>query len=466
LRIVLGTDQEFNCCYLITSLEYDNIIGLMELDTERRVIDSDFDHYAKFSGPLTFLRPLDIAAERVTHGKVSTARLLANRVSQRGSRGVLRKAQSVWPRTFPFAFGSGAGVLHDITDRYEQAEGDEKTGFKMVLDNMLVFGNFVFESASQHYKSMWFRDAWFTAMFTGSDVFKRKLVQEFGNWSRKGQPPTEVYLLPHPMHFFQPHIRESRDDETALQWMITALEVGGTTTKKMAETQGFIDSHVEDGRYMTPAGTRRSMIDALSFPRKSVLGYNTGLYAYEAQGAAAAGFTTQEKADKAAQAYKELAEVTGNQYIPLSDSLPWFDPTAYLGEYLSLVDPKRGRSLLGTDLIRNSLDFVNKHHLRERGLGLVTEDGEKAPSELFLDDYQTKPWAMWWHIFDAVCEMHGLNDGSYRQATRDQLNRSNWAEHEDAKPEKWWHVWNAYTLRQQREVSDFLARGRLKSAAN
>lgn len=414
--------------------------------------DSDFEQFRDLPG---ILHPLDDISKRVFH---RNTRLVINRMEQRASKIALRRLQGYFGNGIR-PFGDGKAVLKDLTHKYEQATGDDKTAYQLILDNTFVIGDFVLETASRHYKSMWLRDGWFTAMYADSDPLKKRFVEEFGNMQNEnGQIPTEVYYLPSPLRM----IKQYRDDESTLLWMIMGLETGYASQVQLEKGQGFVDSHVENGRYISPAGTRRSIIDALEFPMRSRLAYVAGLYAYEADLAAEKNLSTTQAAEEAAESYRQLASLTDGGYLPLSDTLKWIDPMAFLGEYLALTN--RGKSTLGREIVGNTLATMEKWKLRERGLGLATEKGEPVPADMFInnDPYQGPRWFLWEHTFDAVCEMHGLNDGKYRSEKLNLLKIMNWREYLGAPIEKEWQVWNVYILKQQRDVAEFLSKGGLQ----
>jgi len=401
------------------------------------VRDSDIEQFPDKFGVV------DNLVRKATHGK--NVWMSANRLDQKLSRQLVgRMPHALYPQ------GEAALAAYEITKKYQEASGDDKTAYGMILDNLYVVKDLVFMTASPHYRSMWTRDAWFTAMYTDSNSLKRRLVTQLGLWQRpNGQVPTEVYFIP-PSRL----IKHYRDDESGLIWNIMALETGAATEEQLVKGQRYIDSHVDrNGHYISPAGTRRSILDALEFPRPSRIAYVAGLYAYETILAAENGFGSLESAQRAADSYRELASQTPEGYLPLSDTLKWVDQMAFYGEYLSLT---KGYGLLRPQIVRNTRDVVEKWRMREGGLGLATEKGEVPSSEWFLDDYQRKRWFLFEHTLDTVCELHQIINGSYRQKTVDDLISSDWREYRDAPPQKRWQLWNVNILKQQQDVKTLL----------
>lgn len=411
-------------------------------------IDSDIEQFPDLPG---ILHPLDEVAKKLFHGR--NTRLVENRVAQRISKQTLRTLHLHFPDGL-FPSPKAQAVLDDLKTRLQLASGDDQTAFQLLLDNTFAVGDLVLVTASRHYKSMWLRDCWFAAMFSDSNLLKQRLVGQFGSMQREnGQIPTEVYYLPFNL------IKHFRDDETTLLWMIMALETGYGSSAQLELGQRFIDdSHLnENGHYLSPAGSRRSIMDGLEFPTASRIAYLAGLYAYETTLAAEQDLTTTEVAQKAAEGYQQLSTLTEEGYLPLSDTLKWIDPMAFLGEYLFLTS--RGKGILGQEVVSKTREVMGKWNLRKKGLGLATETGESVPAQMFINHnpYQESRFYLWEETFDNVCEMYGLINGDHRSETLSSLGSDNWREYRGAPSEKQWQLWNVYILKQQKEVAKFLA---------
>lgn len=409
------------------------------------MIDSDIEQF-----PDRFGR-VDDLARKLTHGK--NVAMSLDRTRQKINKTLARHI----PRHF-FPTGDGANILDEIRAKASLANGDDQTAYQIILDNLIVQRDTVFPTASEHYKTFWTRDAWLMEDYTESPALKEKTVAELGSWMRQAKPPYKGKQVPTEvsLNFLPPWglIKYFRDDESNLIWSIMALECDWEEETQLEASQQFIDSHVDSrGNYISPAGTRRFIWDALNFPRPSRIAYVAGLYAYESYLAAKKGLRSFDTAHRAAESYKELASFTQAGFLPVSDTFKWMDQMAFYGEYLALL---RGGSFLGPEIARNTREFMNHWQMRARGLGLMTEEGELPQSEHFIDPYQRERWFLPEHTFDSVCEIHGIIDHGYRQTARDALNRNRFAEYRNAPPQKDWHIWNVNILAQQRDTQNLL----------
>lgn len=415
--------------------------------------DTDFDLYPGGLGVI------DSLSRRFLGGR--SVHMAANGLLQRLSRSFLRHAPA---RMFP---DRRAGrILDELVERRSAAEGHERVAYGIVLENVHAFGGCIWPTASSFYESLWLRDAYFMARFTRMPDLEHRILEEFGGWQgNNGQIPTEVY--------FPGIVKHYRDDESTLLFFVWGCEAGYENARQLASAWKFSSSRAPNGKYMSPGGTRRSIIDALEFPEESCIAYNQGIYAVAAALAHKKGLCDAETAENAAEEYRRLAGATSSGYLPMSDTLPYLDPTALFGEYLALT--VLGESLLGTEIVQKTKEALDRVKVGEYGYRITREDGGRIPKARFIlgwgDDYQTAKWPLLSNWVLSVFHMHGLIGENYKPEILEWLDKIEWAEYENLRgmhyqdnslpnidPAKRRHAWNVFILEQHRAVSEYFER--------
>lgn len=408
--------------------------------------DSDFELYPDRFGIL------DEVSKKILGGR--NMHMAYNGVLQRSSRFLLRKMPPVM-----FPSENTRSILDDLQDKYDHATGNEKTAYGIVMENITVIGDLLFICANNFYKSMWLRDGYFATRSIGSRPLEEKVFRQFSKWQRlqDGLVPAEVY--------FPGFIRHYRNDESPLLHFLWGFQLDGNSQEYIENDWRYLKSKIVRGRYISPAGTRRTLMDSISFPEGSCIGLNQGLCAVDIALARRIGLANAEQEEETTQAYKDLAKITEANFLPLSDTIPAIDPLSLLGEYFALTILKR--SILGHDLVANTWETLNRLARRAYGFEVVYADGTRfSPNQVIRGNSkpQVSPFAT--SVAEVVAQMHGLTDGSYRDERLAQLNDSNWREFREADdkafaeamdPFREWHIWNAHILQEYREADLYLS---------
>ncbi|MBI2142444.1 hypothetical protein HYU15_03080 [Candidatus Woesearchaeota archaeon] len=417
--------------------------------------DVDFDLYPDRLGPI------DALSKRLLGGR--NTHMVLNGLLQRASRMALRRIPAGVRKKGLFPSDETKAILEELLEKHTAAEGHEKTAYGLILDNMLAFRDTIWLFASRFYASMWTRDGYFMARATGINSLEKKVIGQIAGYQLpNGQTPTEIY--------FPGIVKHCRDDEATPLLLLWGLQAGFEDETKLAAAWRFSKQHVNGkGKYVSPAGTRRCIVDALEFPEGSCISSVQGIYAVAAELAYKRGLGNREDAEKAAEEYRNLARKTSTGFMPLSDTMPnIIDPFAVFGEYLALTI--LGREILGKEIVENTLKAAERTKAGTYGYRIIGEDRRSIPPQHFIhgwgDDYQVKNiWPLFVNTLLAVAEMHRIIDGSYRPEILKMLDEIEWAEYKIARgmrggpqmdPVKRWQAWTAYLVQQYREVDVFL----------
>lgn len=367
---------------------------------------------------------------------------------------------------------AGNGILPSliVSSIVSELKGkdDGDTAWKITYDHLYPLGNRLFLLANRRvHPDMWMRDFAITSEFTDSLVLDDNVLRTFEERQRlNGQIPTAVGLVGQtPWHF--------ADDESTLLYVTTVAQLADkgskltpTRREKVAAALDFIDKHVHEGMYVSPAGERRGWLDSFIYPKSDVITQNQGLYAVTLMAADKLGFPIEASAiTKAGALYRGLAEVKGG-YLPLSANFHRApDISSLYPDYLAIT--RFGEQLLSDDVVGTTLEAVpfSKHGYK---VLMASPSGEYFDPSYFVTCYPKGKyqnggmWPIWHNNALVVGQLHGLvAPEQYREAVMCQLEKTNWPEsirtggdYESlATPENLWQVWNV-AIQAQHKIAD------------
>ncbi len=317
--------------------------------------------------------------------------------------------------------------------------------------NFIYFPDEIFLRASPYHTDSWGRDSFYTALSINDPMIEMHLLERsLGRGYRYPQVPTTRIIFSDREWFF--------DDETtalSLTWRAKIAKLGFRlrSSGKQAWQDRFewLQSHCEDGSYITPAGTERSWFDTFNFPEPDILSYNQGIYAVATLAAERLGLKTSPNATKDARlAYQKLTHPSGR--LQFSKNYPYKDASSLTGEYLALTI--FGESLLDDETVlatESSLDSV------AGGYKVVTTaSGEFLDASQFNRPYLPGDYhnGADWPFFSATtrrtAELHGLKaDEVFWRSLFNNLASTRSAEYRRLgvgspyDPQREDHCWNA-----------------------
>lgn len=343
-------------------------------------------------------------------------------------------------------------IISDI-----QKRNNGSIPWRMISDNLYPVRERIFLFPSKHYYDMFFRDFEQASPFIKSERLDENILTTFENKQREdGQIPTAVAIT------WQAPYQYS-DDETTLIYVISVAR------QKMAKPEiftpqrkmrikaalSFIGKHVENGLYVSPAGSRRGWVDAFRFPENDVITQNQGLYAVALK--AAREILELEDVDKkaideAADQYHKLADSSG--FLPLSRKFN--QSPAIGGLYPDFVAGTMfGQHLLPRKIVSDTLELTPRS---KHGYKVLTasQKGDYFHPSLFINAskegrYQNGGvWPLWSSYALADGEICGVIDSGYRIRILKQLDDAGYAEsiatggvNEDRlTPEHLYYLWN------------------------
>lgn len=312
-------------------------------------------------------------------------------------------------------------------------KGDESVPWKMVKNNLYPVRDKIYVLPGAYYKDMFLRDYEHLSPFIDSLVLDENVLNNFeSKQSGKGQIPTAVGIIGEAPYQYS-------DDESTLLYVISVARIAKEnpqilTVKRKATVKGalgFIEGHVENGAYVSPAGSRTSHVDAFYFPNRDVISQNQGLYAVALLAAESLGFRLDPvRITEAINVYKNSANKNG--FLPLSFG---FADAPAIGslypEYLAIK--MFGERFLTDQIVADSLALTPKSNYGHKILTANTKGDYFSPSNFINNSEKGKyqngaVWLLWNSFALKVGEFHGITDNSYQQSVLRLLENSKYAE--------------------------------------
>lgn len=324
-----------------------------------------------------------------------------------------------------------------LADLRSQAN-PESIEWQIFLDHLFPIGNRLHTMASRNHTDVWLRDEEYSFDFINNLNYQDHTLKIFEKRQRgSGQMPTAVGILGQtPWHF--------TDDETNLLYIISAAHLiqqdktflTNERRKCLEESLGFVNKHVQEGMYVTPAGERRGWIDAFEFPKSDVISQNQGLYALALLALDNIGFKIPASDIQAAiNIYQKLA---GDGYLPFSARFPEaIGPGSLQPDFHAIT--RYNQSLLTPRMVANTLENIprSKHGLKV--LSTSPKGGYFDP-RYFKATYQGGQegnyqnggvWLYWEDIAFEDAQLHGvlsMEDRNYRDMVEYKLIKTDYSE--------------------------------------
>lgn len=376
---------------------------------------------------------------------------------------VLRKISVLAMERFltPDLVRHGFFASRQLRDVLETLPKDENQPWKMVKDHLWAVGGRLHLLANIEHPDTWMRDTKYTLEFIKNPLIHDQLLKTLERKQRRsGQIPTAVGVWGETSWHWA-------EDESTITYITSAGELARSDRKFITEDRrqkimaaaGFINEHVIDGRYISPAGDRRGTIDAFVYPEDSTVTHIQGLYVIALMWLSDMGFNTATKEIKLAkEKYQSQAKY---DYLPLNDTFPLApDATALYADYLAMTF--FDESLLPDRIAANTYFALpwSKH-----GIKILTQspNGEAFPYQQFIVDRKNGPyhpgfyqnagtWLFWHNNSLVTAALHGVPvPKNFREDTNTLLRKTDFAEHirtggiyeSILTPKRPFHAWNA-----------------------
>lgn len=311
-----------------------------------------------------------------------------------------------------FAGSYWTQTLSEVFTGDQQMDGEFlQPAWQLFRQNLYLPPEKMFLRASPFHCDMWLRDCFFgTLALQELDGRSRELnlLSQFEDPRTHPQMASVLLLGGNRIWAF--------DDEAnmlALIWRGRLFYQKGVSLshrerEEWTERWNWIQGHVEDGLYTSPAGTDRSWLDTFRLEKPDVLAYNQGIYAVAAL---VADRLKLEKnrgmVSKAIRGYQNLANSGRLQF---SAGIPYKDASSLTGEFLALHIFKE--PLLSYEVARNTFESLSPSLFGHRVI--TKEDNSYLDPQEFSrpykeGDYQNGAvWPMFEAIARATAELHGL----------------------------------------------------------
>lgn len=328
-----------------------------------------------------------------------------------GSRRLLRRfgpeainslfAGSLWTRT----------INQDLVESQKEDGDFLQTAWQLFRQNLYFPPDRMFLRASPFHCDMWLRNSFYGTLAL-EGLYGRNM--ELNLLSPFEDPRTHPQIAS--VRLLGGNRIWTFDDEStmlALIWRGRLFYQKDVTMSRSereiwTERWQWIQKHVEDGSYISPAGTDRSWFDTFRLTQPDVLTYNQGIYAVAAL---AADRLRLEKnphvATKAINGYQKLTHPSGR--LQFSAGIPYKDASSLTGEFLALHI--FGEQLLSDRVVQETFTSLAPSLFGHRVM--AKEDGSFLDPQEFSrpyapGDYQNGvSWPMFEAIARATYELHG-----------------------------------------------------------
>lgn len=156
-----------------------------------------------------------------------------------------------------------------------------------------------------------------------------------------------------------------RDDETNLIYLIWAgiLSRQGVSVnqEKIEKAYSFVNTHVQDGWYVSPAGDYRYWADTYDNKQNDTIAYNQGLYALSLRFLRELNpdLVSNEIVSKAENNYRSVFNKDGSGFLPLSKNTQYQDSSALLPEFLARLYFNQGILLPDNQVLASVDRLIN-----------------------------------------------------------------------------------------------------------
>lgn len=366
-----------------------------------------------------------------------------------------------------FATDKSQNLIHGLL------KGKDTTDlpWSMVARNIIGVRDKVFLLANRgEHSDMWFRDTMYAAEALKSPELEVELLRTFEEkQGPNGQMPTAAAIVGNTGWHWA-------NDESTMLYLIWSARLNKATNGEFRPNPEvftnalcFVQSHIDQGRYISPRGARRGWLDAFLYRSADVITQNQGLLAVSLMAAEKLGFFYQNHAIKKAVAnYKAL--VNGKEYLPHSarySGAP--DASVLYPEYLAIT--LFGQEILTPGIVEATIKSVPKSRW---GYKVLTEnrEGKYFAQYHFIGDYKQGEyqnggvWLFWDSNLRLVGELYNLIKPDYRLQLKRYLDGSRYAEsiwtggkyEGKLTPRARQHIWNLAIDAQQQTVDQILRR--------
>lgn len=280
--------------------------------------------------------------------------------------------------------------------------------YDLLKQNTAYLPNQAFLRASPFHCDNWIRDSFFGTLFLDKPDFEAHALSQFDKVDQTGHLPT-TRLFPGKRTW-------AFDDESTMLGLIwrAKLAIGGVPLSdgerpRWEHRLKWIQSHTEDGQYVSPAGTERSWFDTYNFPRADIITYNQGIYAVSTLAAARLGLGNELDVAQAIEGYQKLQHPSGR--LQFTRSLPYTDVSSLTGEFLAMA--LFDEQLLSDSVVNNTM---NSFPWTLVGVPVVaTEGGGYLNPAEFKRHYHPGDYhnGAYWPLFNAMAqataEKHGAS---------------------------------------------------------
>lgn len=296
----------------------------------------------------------------------------------------------------------------DIEMAVKKADQFDQLAWRLFQRNIIYLPNQVFIRASAFHCDNWLRDTFIGTLFLDLPEVEFRILSQFNNPDLHPHLPTTRLFPGNRFWAF--------DDESTmlgLIWRAKLFQKGVHLSS--AEKDGWIQrwqwvrQHVQEGFYITPAGTEHSWFDTFRFPEPDVVTYNQGIYA---TGAIAAQKmlleNDQSVIEDAKNAYQVLTHESGR--LQFSKNIPYTDCSLLFGEFLAIH--LFSQNLLSDETVRKTMEMMPK--IRWQIPVVLKEDSSYLSPSEFNRPYQAgdyhngAEWPVWSAIAQATAELHGV----------------------------------------------------------
>lgn len=330
-----------------------------------------------------------------------------------GSRRLLRRfgpeainslfAGSLWTRT----------INQDLVESQKEDGDFLQTAWQLFRQNLYFPPDRMFLRASHFHCDMWLRDSFYGTLAL-EGLYGRNM--ELNLLSPFEDPRTHPQVAS--VRLLGGNRIWAFDDEStmlALIWRGRLFYQKDVTMSRSereiwTERWQWIQKHVEDGFYVSPAGTDRSWFDTFRLTQPDVLTYNQGIYVVAAL---VADRLSLEKIParvikQAIEGYQKLTHPSGR--LQFSKNIPYRAEDALTGEFLALHifdEP-----LLPDRVVQETFDTLKPSLFGHRVV--AKEDGSFLDPQEFSrpyphGDYQNGAvWPMFEAMARATAQLHGL----------------------------------------------------------
>lgn len=327
------------------------------------------------------------------------------------SRRILRK---LGPETINSLCG-GSYLTRAINQQLDECQTDDgeflQPAWQLFRHNLYIPHGKMFLEASPFHCDMWLRDCFFGTLalekLNGRGI-ELNLLSQFED-SRTHPQVASVRLLGGNRIW-------AFDDESTMLALIwrgrlfyqKRVTISQEEREKWSERWQWIQKHVEDGLYVSPAGTDRSWFDTFKLEKPNVLAYNQGIYAVATLVADKLSLKRNPQvAKQAIKGYQRLTHPSGR--LQFSRNVPYRAEDALTGELLALHI--FNESVLPDRVVQETFDALKPSLLGHRVI--AKDDGSFLDTQEFSRPYQPGDYqnGAVWPMFEAMAratyELHG-----------------------------------------------------------